>query len=198
MKECGVADKKTLPSNGKRNFATSMRGHWYVACRSGQLKGRPLERVVLGERLVLFRGKDGKVGALANRCAHRNLALSRGRVEADGLACAYHGWTYDPSGTCVRVPAACKPFAKQARPRVPAYPVREKQGLIWAYLSEKGEKPEGEPIDFPYHDQSPWQHWFMERVFDGDAFNCAENLLDCPHTNHVHRGLFRSDDTREN
>ncbi|MBT3570179.1 MAG: aromatic ring-hydroxylating dioxygenase subunit alpha [Opitutae bacterium] len=188
------------PSSRDENHpaVTTMRGHWYVACRSRQLRQRPFERVMLGEQLVLFRMRDGQVGALANRCAHRNLALSRGKVSADGLSCAYHGWTYDPSGTCVHVPAACNGCSPQARPRVRSYPVCEKQGLVWVYLSAKGEEPEGEPLDFPFHGQSRWQHWFMERVFEGDAFNCAENFLDCPHTNHVHKGLFRTENTREN
>lgn len=178
--------------------ATSMRGHWYVACRSRQLRKRPLARVLLGERLVLFRMKDGGVGALADRCAHRNLALSRGEVSSDGLVCAYHGWTYDASGACVRVPAACNECPSHRLPRVPSYPVREKQGVVWTYLPEEDEEPAGEPPDFPFHGQARWQHWFMERVFDGHAFHCVENFLDCPHTNHVHRGLFRTDDTRVN
>ena len=178
--------------------ATTMRGHWYMACRSGQLQKRSLARVVLGEKLVLFRMQDGRVGALADRCLHRNMALSRGTVSADGLACAYHGWTYDPSGARVRVPAACNGCETQARPGVRSHPVREKQGAVWIYLTADGEAPEGEPLDFPFHGQARWQHWFMERVFEGDAFNCAENFLDCPHTNHVHQGLFRTDNTREN
>ena len=198
MKNSQSATLKQSTRDKGHRAATTMRGHWYVACRSRQLRRRPLARVVLGEQLVLFRMRDGQVGALANRCAHRNLALSRGKVLADGLACAYHGWTYDPSGTCVRVPAACNDCSARGRPRVRSYPVREKQGVVWVYLSAKGEEPEREPLDFPFHGKARWQHWFMERVFEGDAFNCAENFLDCPHTNHVHKGLFRTENTREN
>jgi hypothetical protein len=37
----------------------------------------------------------------------------------------------------------------------------------------------------------------MERIFAGNAFHCVENFLDVPHTAHVHRGLFRGDESKE-
>ncbi|NIO07171.1 MAG: Rieske 2Fe-2S domain-containing protein, partial [Deltaproteobacteria bacterium] len=57
---------------------------------------------VLGEDLVLFPGKDGKVAALMDRCPHRGTMLSRGRVLFPGtVSCGYHGWTFNESGDCV-------------------------------------------------------------------------------------------------
>ena len=199
MSRLSATSLKPSAHKGGHRAVTTMRGHWYIACRSGQLQRRPLARIVLGEPLVLFRMKDGRVGALADRCVHRNMALSRGTITADGLACAYHGWTYDSSGACIKVPAACNGCTTNGgQPRVRSYLVCEKQGVVWIYLPGDSEIPEGEPLDFPFHGHARWQYWFMERVFEGDAFNCAENFLDCPHTNHVHQGLFRTDKTREN
>jgi phenylpropionate dioxygenase-like ring-hydroxylating dioxygenase large terminal subunit len=54
--------------------------------------------------LVLFRSQ-GRAAALLDRCPHRNVPLSLGRVLADGrLECAYHGWQFDYEGVCRKIP----------------------------------------------------------------------------------------------
>src|SRR5690349_13725445 len=53
--------------------------HWFPLCRSSELKDRPLARTLLGQPLALFRTPGG-VGALADRCPHRNAPLSAGRA----------------------------------------------------------------------------------------------------------------------
>jgi nitrite reductase/ring-hydroxylating ferredoxin subunit len=167
-----------------------LRGHWYIACRSRQLAKGPLARTILGEALAIFRDASGTAAALVDRCAHRNLALSRGKVTADGLRCAYHGWSWGADGHCTRIPSACEPDACRAI-RVKAYPVKEQQGFVWAWMAsaEKAE-PDREPPLFPWLGEPGWRHFVMERVFEADAFHCVENFLDVPHTAHVHRGLF--------
>lgn len=174
-----------------------LRGHWYIACRSRQLAKGPLARTILGEALAIFRGPDGTAAALIDRCAHRNLALSRGKVTADGLRCAYHGWSWGADGHCTRIPSACEPSACRAI-RVKAYLVKEQQGFVWVWMAsaEKAE-PDREPPLFPWLGELGWRHFVMERVFEADAFHCVENFLDVPHTAHVHRGLFRGEESKE-
>ena len=94
-----------------------LRGHWYIACRSGQIANGPVARTVVGEPLVIFRSPTGEAAALIDRCAHRNLALSRGTVTADGLRCAYHGWSWAADGHCTRIPAACGGHCEAIRVR---------------------------------------------------------------------------------
>ncbi|MCW1922302.1 aromatic ring-hydroxylating dioxygenase subunit alpha [Luteolibacter arcticus] len=173
-----------------------LRGHWYIACRSPQIGRGPVARTVLGEPLVIFRGQDGKAAALIDRCAHRNLALSRGKVTADGLRCAYHGWSWGSDGHCTKIPSACEPDACQAI-RVKSYPVKEHQGFIWVWMGEEKEVPTHEPLHFPWLGEAGWRHFVMERVFEANAFHCVENFLDVPHTAHVHRGLFRGEESKE-
>src|SRR5215207_11581694 len=79
---------------------------FYVACLSEELGlgDRPLARVIAGVPVVLFRSQ-GRAAALVDRCPHRNVPLSLGRVLADGrLECAYHGWQFDCQGVCRKVP----------------------------------------------------------------------------------------------
>ena len=68
-------------------------GYWYVVCRARELGDAPLRRKLLGIPIVLFRGRQGDVGVLLDRCPHRNVPLSLGRVlDTGNLECPYHGW----------------------------------------------------------------------------------------------------------
>ncbi|MGB6220602.1 Rieske 2Fe-2S domain-containing protein [Haloferula sp.] len=172
-----------------------MKEHWYIACRSRQLGKEPLARTVHGTALVLFRDQDGRAACLRDRCAHRNMALSRGKVTGKGLRCAYHGWTWAGDGHCADIPASCDGCESHAKLRVAAFPTVEKQGFVWIWTGAA--EPGGAPLDFPRFDEAGWHHWVMERRFEGHAFHCVENFLDVPHTAHVHRGLFRGEETKE-
>ena len=48
--------------------------------------------------IALFRGQDGHLSAVQNRCPHRHLKLTHGVVENCKLRCAYHGWSFDRDG----------------------------------------------------------------------------------------------------
>lgn len=183
-----------------------VRNHWYIACRSKQLgPKKPIARVLLGERLVLFRNREGVVGCLPDRCAHRNLALSRGDITDKGLRCAYHGWTWGVDGRCTEIPSACCEPRDDGEPacakiKMRPFRVHEKQGFVWVWFGYGKPPPAGqpghEPIDFPRFDEAGWHHWVMEREFPGHAFHCVENFLDVPHTAHVHKGLFRGAESK--
>src|SRR2546430_7432436 len=103
------------------------RSYWYVACPASELGRRPIARTLLGTPLVLFRSEQGSPAALLDRCAHRNLPLSEGRVIGEQIECAYHGWRYDGQGRCRRVPAFAETGGHNGRP-VPARPPGEQPG----------------------------------------------------------------------
>src|SRR5436309_3918393 len=108
-----------------------LRRYWQVVGTAPELKDDPVRPVrLLGEDLVLFRDESGKLGLVAERCAHRGISLAYGIPQANGLRCAYHGWTYNEQGQVVDMPfePACLPL------KITSYPVEELGGLIWAYL----------------------------------------------------------------
>lgn len=166
--------------------------HWYLAAPSSELRSHPLAVTVLGEPLVLFRGAGGQAAALVDRCAHRNLALSRGHVVDGTIECAYHGWRYGAGGACVAIPSLC-----EAPPRiaVPAYPVTEADGFLWIFMGRG--VPAGPPRPFPHRGEKGWTTFVMKNRFQAGALACLENFLDCPHTAYVHRGWFRTTRSRE-
>ena len=51
--------------------------------------------VVAAGRPVLLVNVDGTVCAYEDRCRHKGIALSLGKLEGHVLTCAVHGWAYD-------------------------------------------------------------------------------------------------------
>ena len=105
--------------------------YWYPVAWCDELKvGKALGRRFAGEPIVLYRGKSGRVFALEDRCAHRQVPLHLGVVNGDEIKCHYHGWTYDRSGKCVSVPY----LGSERLPNgVKSYPAREVDGLIFVF-----------------------------------------------------------------
>ena len=58
----------------------TINGYWYIAAAGAELKEKPIKLKVEGESLVLWRDRAGKPQALRDRCAHRGMALSAGKV----------------------------------------------------------------------------------------------------------------------
>lgn len=105
--------------------------HWYPLAWSRELKpGRTYAAHFAGEPVVLVRPKSGPVFALEDRCAHRQVPLSKGVVAGCALRCCYHGWTYDQTGACIDVPYLGKGRLPNG---VRAYPCREQDGLIFVW-----------------------------------------------------------------
>jgi len=89
---------------------------------------------LLGENLALYRTEAGELGLVSQRCPHRGASLAYGIPEDDGLRCPYHGWLFNGTGQCLEQPAEPSDSVFKHRVRIPAYPVQEMGGLIWAYL----------------------------------------------------------------
>src|SRR5579872_1127282 len=83
-----------------------LRRYWHpVAVAQELTDANPTKFVrVLGEDLVLFKDKSGRVGLIQDHCPHRGASLLYGRVEERGIACAYHGWLYDTEGNILETP----------------------------------------------------------------------------------------------
>jgi len=86
-----------------------LKNAWYVAAWSKDVGRELLGRVLLNEYVVLYRKEDGTPVALENRCPHRNLPLSEGRLIGDEIECGYHGMVYDCSGSCTHLPGSPTP-----------------------------------------------------------------------------------------
>src|SRR5712692_8359701 len=121
--------------------------YWYAVEHDSAIKpGQTAEVIFWKKSIALYRGEDGTLSALDNRCAHRQVKLSLGRVHGCNLVCAYHGWTYNAEGRVVEIP---HDLFGRSMPnfRVPAYSVKVRYGLIWIFpgdpaLAEERKIPE--------------------------------------------------------
>jgi len=143
-----------------------LRRYWHPVAVAGELTDEhPIKAVrILGENLVVFRDTVGKYGLIAERCPHRSASLAYGRVDAEGIRCAYHGWKFDHNGRCLQQPAEPDDSTYKDRVRQPAYPVDKLAGLLWAYLG-----PEPVPL---------LPRWDVLVREDGKRWTVIESMID--------------------
>lgn len=85
---------------------------WYVAGWGSEFSHQLHQVKILNEDLVMFRDSTGDVVALQDRCPHKSLPLSKGRLIDDEIECGYHGSVFGRDGKCTRIPG---------QPRVPPH-----------------------------------------------------------------------------
>ncbi len=164
-----------------------LRRYWYPIAFGPDLSAeKPTHFVrLLGEDLVLFRDKAGRLGLIQDHCPHRGASLLYGRVEDRGIACAYHGWLYDTQGNCLETPAEPADSKLYLTVKAKAYPVQKRAGLYWAYL---GAKPE--PA-FPNYDilvRRDGKLTVQQRgQVDCNYFQAMENSVDPAHLQILHQ-----------
>jgi phenylpropionate dioxygenase-like ring-hydroxylating dioxygenase large terminal subunit len=114
-----------------------LRNYWYPVLQTEELPdGKPIGFMVLGEPLVAWRDANGKPCVARDRCPHRSIKLSVGRVFEGHLQCILHGLRFNGAGQCIMVPWEGDQDRKQKAPSVAAYPAQELGGYIWAYLGD--------------------------------------------------------------
>jgi phenylpropionate dioxygenase-like ring-hydroxylating dioxygenase large terminal subunit len=179
------------PASG-RTSAVELPDEWYVACLSSELgRRRPVARTVLGTPLCLFRDGDGRAGAVVDRCPHRNVPLSLGRLRDGLLECRYHGWRFDGSGACRAIPGLCSEEPGRRGRAAESLPCVEQDGFVWVFPGAAGPPPGGPPFRFPCVDDPAYDTVRRSLKSAGTVHAVAENALDVPHTAFLHGGLFR-------
>ena len=152
---------------------------------------------MLGEELVLFRDKSGKLGLLGLHCPHRGTSLEYGDIEDGGLRCPYHGWLFNVGGQCLEMPAEPKDSQFPQKVKHLSYPVKELGGLIFAYLGRDQAGPPPLPKYRALADTAGQRSLEATRVYDYNWFNFIENGADPVHFSILHRadpndGTWRS------
>jgi 5,5'-dehydrodivanillate O-demethylase len=151
---------------------------------------------ILGEDLVLFKDKKGRVGLAGDRCPHRGASLLYGRVEARGIACAYHGWLFDTKGDCLECPAEPADSKFYLTVKHKAYPVDKFVGLYWTYM---GPKPAPQ---IPKYDvwvrRDGKRRIVVQPQLDCNWFQAMENSVDPSHLQILHQALIGQGKTIDN
>ncbi len=111
-----------------------LRNCWYMAGWSADFAAPgPVAATLLDQPVVFYRGANGQLVALEDRCVHRLAPLSQGRVEGNDLRCLYHGLKFASTGACVEMPGRdAVPHAMKVR----AYPVIERYSAAWIWMGD--------------------------------------------------------------
>lgn len=161
-----------------------IRNSWYVAGWSRDFIQGLVSLEITGQHLVLFRDTKGTLSALEDRCPHRLLPLSKGKLIGDTIQCGYHGMTFDGSGTCVRVPGQDN---TPARANVRAFPIEERHGVVWIWMGDPVLADRSEIFDIPEMSDPEWHtHHGGHLYIKAHYLNVAENLVDPAHVSFVH------------
>lgn len=169
-----------------------LRSYWQPAALTEEFApGRPLVPVrLMGEDLVAFRADDGSYRLTAARCPHRGADLRFARLEDGGIRCAFHGWLFDGKGNCLEQPAEPPGSDFHASVRMAAYPCRERNGVVFAWLGP------GAPPPLPDFDcfAAPEAFAFAFKGFlDCNWLQALEVGIDPAHASYLHR-VFEDED----
>ena len=156
--------------------------HWQAVELSRKVGKKPKRVFFEGKPVVLFRGSDG-LGALHDRCPHRHVELSKGRVIENAIECPYHGWQFDGQGKCTTIPCHLGDLPNY---RTKALSVRERSGFV--FLSS--ENPSGKPYTHCMEGRDVIVRLVKSNTVS-TMIDAAENILDATHTHYTHKGLLR-------
>ena len=171
-------------------MGTFMRRFWMPFMLSKEIiepDGAPQRVRLLGEDLLAFRDSEGRLALVDEYCPHRRVSLFFGRNEACGIRCVYHGWKFDVDGNCVDMPSEPADSTFRDKVKLRSYPVREKAGIIWAYMGPPelmGDLPDmqwmGVPDDHRYQSR-----WYQESNYA----QAVEGEIDSAHVSFLHSKL---------
>jgi vanillate O-demethylase monooxygenase subunit len=173
-----------------------LKNFWYVAAWDHELAGKPIARTILNEPIVLFQGANGEPVALEDRCPHRRVPLSMGKIVEGGLLqCHYHGLRFDKMGNCVRIPGQeLIPSTVKAR----SYPVVERYRWIWVWMGDPALADPNTIPDYHYLDSPDWGAKGTVFHVKANWQLIVDNLLDLTHLAFVHESTIGNAAVAEN
>ena len=162
---------------------------WYVLMESTEVTGKPVGVTRMGEKLVFWRDGAGQVSCLRDKCPHRGVELSKGKVVDGHIQCPFHGLEYDTSGRAVLIPAngrnAPVPQAFRAR----SYPTCETHGFVWVWWGENPPKDLLLPRFFDDIDDG-FTYATIHDLWNAHYSRAIENQLDVVHVPFVHHNTI--------
>jgi phenylpropionate dioxygenase-like ring-hydroxylating dioxygenase large terminal subunit len=176
---------------GLANDHPALRAAWHPVARSSEIGTEPVRVTLLGQDWALARLGSG-LAAYLDRCPHRLAPLSNGRIEGDGIVCAYHGWCFDADGDCVDIPSLADtgPWPGKVEATTPAGLV-ERLGLV--FLAP--DTPVTELLEIPEAGDSTFLHGELEAVTArAGAGLLVDNFLDLAHFPFLHAATIGTDE----
>ncbi|MCY7334084.1 MAG: Rieske 2Fe-2S domain-containing protein [Pseudanabaena sp. CAN_BIN31] len=184
---------QSLPAGGQDPDRFDWQEVWYPVFYIEDLdKTKPAKFTLLERDLVIWWDRHTNAWkAFDDRCPHRLVPLSEGRIAEDGLLeCPYHGWAFKGDGSCDRIPQQPEGGTAHNSKRAcaSALPTAERQGLLFVYAGKPENAPNIKiPIVEPLEtDTEKWTLFGTFRDLPYDALTLLENVLDASHLPFTH------------
>jgi len=176
---------KLLTEVGKGTpMGNLMRRYWQPIGALVDMDNKWTRRIrLLGEDLVLFKDRQGRLGLIAEQCPHRRASFAHGIPTQEGIRCPYHGWEYNAQGKCINQPNEQDKCAFRDKVSTDAYPVEEMGGMLFAYMG-----PQPQPL-LPHWDGFVAQgtiRMMGRTILPINWLQIMENSLDPVHTEWLH------------
>lgn len=161
---------------------------WYAILDPAEVpEGKPVGRRRLGRDLVFWRDASGAVCAAHDRCPHRSAALSLGTVTDGCLTCPFHGFEFENTGACTKVPAHPDHAISNAM-RLQTVPLREEHDLVWMWSGP--DAPSDAPLPFFDVEGFAWSGSQIQIPWPVHYTRSVENQLDFAHLAFVHHNTI--------
>jgi nitrite reductase/ring-hydroxylating ferredoxin subunit len=161
---------------------------WFAVAFSSELKpGSVLRTKLMDDEIVLWRTRQGALGATRPFCPHLGAHLGYGgSVHGELLVCPFHHFAYDRHGVCVSTGYGTDP----PRARLETLELAEADNLVVAWWHADGKPPGWPPPILPPDGFSRYA-CSVDTLIDHPQ-EIAENGVDTGHLPIVHRfGIHR-------
>lgn len=141
---------------------------------------------LFGQDVVLYRGRSGEAHLLDAYCPHLGAHLGHGgKVAGENVVCPFHAWSFDGTGQCTNVPYSDEIPADSG---IRAWPLRERNGLLFAWYHAEGKEPDWEISELPeFSDPGHRIAGIRCTHFTSHVQDVVENGVDLPHFRVVHQ-----------
>jgi phenylpropionate dioxygenase-like ring-hydroxylating dioxygenase large terminal subunit len=159
---------------------------WYIVLESKEVRsGKPIGVTRMGEKMVFWRDRQGKIACAVDQCPHRGVAFSAGKLSGDCIQCPFHGFEFDSTGRCTLIPANGRSAEVPQVFKVKAYPAREQHEYIYIWWGEA--RDEYPPLpDFDYMRDPNLVYGSTTDLWNSHYSRAIENQLDVVHLPFVH------------
>lgn len=170
-----------------------LKNSWYVAGWPAELKaeGAVVTRRILDKPVLMYRTGAGEPVAFLDRCPHRLVPLSAGKLSRDQISCGYHGMVFASDGRCVHIPGQDKIPPNTA---ATVFPLVERHGMLWIWMGDAGA---ADPELIPFVPWPALPNWAASSGYTHVAADyrlLTDNLLDLSHENYIHQGTIGNDE----
>jgi phenylpropionate dioxygenase-like ring-hydroxylating dioxygenase large terminal subunit len=151
---------------------------------------------LLGDKLVVVRGRDDAVRVLSRVCRHRAAEVVKGAGNARSFQCPYHAWTYHLDGELVGTPYMedVEDF-ERANCRLPKIRSEIWEGWIFVNFDSQAESLERQlaPLAKIFENYRMSEMVVVDELTFDSAFNwkvLVDNFMEAYHHIAIHRDTF--------